>query len=126
MVKTKRPVDLPLIKIRLPIGGIISIVHRFTGALLVLILPLATYWLDRSLETEKGFHEASNFLDAPVVRFVTIIVLLIFIQHLVSGVRHLLLDLQIGINRSAARRTAWATPVVTLVLTAICVWAIYQ
>ncbi|MDX5151832.1 MAG: succinate dehydrogenase, cytochrome b556 subunit, partial [Acidiferrobacterales bacterium] len=80
MVKTKRPVDLPLLKIRLPIGGVISIIHRITGALLVLILPLATYWLDRSLDSQQGFDEAVKFLGGPVAKLVTVLVLVIFLQ----------------------------------------------
>jgi len=125
MVKTKRPVDLPLLKIRLPIGGVISILHRITGALLVLILPLATYWLDRSLGSQHGFEEAGKFLASPIAILITVVVLVIFIQHLVSGVRHLLLDLQIGMERATARRSAWTVPVLTLVLTAISAWVIY-
>lgn len=126
MVKTKRPVDLPLLKIRLPIGGVISIIHRITGALLVLILPLATYWLDRSLDSQQGFDEAVKFLGSPVARLFTVLLLAIFIQHLVSGIRHLLLDLQIGMDRAAARQSAWMVPVLTLVLTAISAWGIYR
>jgi len=126
MVKTKRPVDLPLLKIRLPIGGIISIVHRITGALLVLILPLASYWLDRSLGSQKGFEETAKFLDSPVIKAFVILMLAIFIQHLVSGVRHLILDLQVGLDRAAARRSAWAVPLLTLVFTAMSAWVIYS
>jgi succinate dehydrogenase / fumarate reductase cytochrome b subunit len=126
MVKTKRPVDLPLLKIRLPIGGVISIVHRITGALLVLILPLATYWLDRSLDSPKGFEDAAKFLDGPVIKALVILMLAIFIQHFVSGMRHLILDLQVGLDRVTARRSAWAVPLLTLVLTAVSAWVIYS
>ena len=124
MVKTKRPVDLPLLKIRLPIGGVISIVHRITGALLVLILPLATYWLDRSLDSPKGFEDAAKFLDGPVIKALVILTLAIFIQHFLSGMRHLVLDLQVGLDRVTARRSAWAVPLLTLVLTAVSAWVI--
>ncbi|MGW8246999.1 MAG: succinate dehydrogenase, cytochrome b556 subunit [Acidiferrobacterales bacterium] len=126
MVKTKRPVDLPLLKIRLPIGGVISIIHRVTGALLVLVLPLVTYWIDRSLDSPQGFDETVKFLASPVAKLVTVLILVIFIQHLVSGIRHLLLDLQIGMNRAAARKSAWAVPILTLVLTLISAWVIYR
>ena len=126
MVKTKRPVDFPLLKIRLPIGGVISIVHRVTGALLVLILPLATYWLDRSLDSRQGFEAAAKFLGSPVIKVLAILALAIFIQHFVSGVRHLVLDLQVGLDRAAARRSAWAVPLLTLVFTSICAWVIYS
>lgn len=126
MVKTKRPVDLPLLRIRLPIGGVISIVHRVTGALLVLFLPLATYWLDLSLGSKQGFEEVTKVLGSPVVKVFVILVLAIFIQHFVSGVRHLFLDLQIGLDRASARRSAWAVPLLTLGFTAISAWVIYS
>jgi len=125
MVKTKRPVDLPLLKIRLPIGGVISIVHRVTGALLVLILPLATYWLDQSLGSRQGFEVVAKFLGGPIIKVIVILILAIFIQHFVSGMRHLFLDLQIGLDRTTSRRSAWAVPMVTLLFTAICAWVIY-
>jgi len=125
MVKTKRPVDLPLLKIRLPIGGVISIVHRVTGALLVLILPLATYWLDRSLGSQQGFEDVAKFFGGPVARLFVILMLAVFIQHFVSGVRHLFLDLQVGLDRATARRSAWSVPILTLIFTAISAWAIY-
>jgi len=126
MVKTKRPVDLPLLKIRLPIGGVISIVHRVTGALLVLILPLATYWLDESLGSRQGFAEVSKDLGGPVIKVLVILMLAVFIQHFVSGVRHLFLDLQVGLDRATARRSAWSVPVLTLIFTAISAWVIYS
>ena len=119
MVKTKRPVDLPLLKIRLPIGGVISIIHRITGALLVLILPLATVLLDHSLESQRGFENVSSILESPLVKLLALAGLVVLIQHTISGIRHLLLDLQIGMDRETARRTAWTVPVVTLVITAI-------
>lgn len=126
MEKTRRPVDLPLLKIRLPVGGVISIVHRITGALLVLALPVATYWLDRSLAGEQGFAAAASFLTKPAIKLFTLLLLAIFFQHLVSGLRHLLLDFQIGLDRSSARFTAWLVPVVSLLLTAVSAWMLFR
>lgn len=116
MEKPHRPVDLPLLKIRLPIGGIISIIHRITGVLLVLLLPLATWWLDRSLVSAQGFAEVSEMLGHPGSKLIVLLLAAILIQHLLSGIRHLLLDLHIGIDRVGARRTAWLVPMVSTVL----------
>lgn len=126
MEKQHRPVDLPLLKIRLPIGGIISIVHRITGVLLMLALPFATYWWDQSLSSESGYHQAGSVFGGVVTRLVWLLLAAIFIQHLVSGIRHLLLDLHIGIDKNGARKTAWAVPFVSLLLIAVCTWAIFR
>jgi len=126
MVKTKRPVDLPLLKIRLPVGGVISIIHRITGALLVLILPLAIYWLDRSLQSQAGFNSGLHALQNPALKLVVLISVAVFLQHLFSGVRHLLLDLQIGLDRENARRMAWAVPGLTIIFTVLLAWAMFR
>jgi len=126
MEKHRRPVDLPLLKIRLPIGGIISIVHRITGVLLVLLLPFATYWWEQSLSSEAGFRQAGEIFGGTVTRLVWLLLAAIFIQHLVSGIRHLLLDLHIGIDKIGARRTAWAVPFTSLVLIAVCAWVMFR
>lgn len=125
MDKLNRPVDLPLLKIRLPIGGIISIVHRITGVLLVAALPLATYWLDRSLESPAGYAETVRALDSIWLKLAVVIFIALFIQHLVSGIRHLLLDLHIGIDRLSARISAWIVPVISILMTVSLTLAIF-
>jgi len=126
MEKHHRPVDLPLLKIRLPIGGIVSIVHRITGVLLVLALPFVTYWWEQSLISEAGFRQASSIFGSTVTRLVWLLLAAFFIQHLVSGIRHLLLDLHIGIDRNGARKTAWAVPFVSLLLIVASAWVIFR
>lgn len=120
MEKThKRPVDLPLLKLRLPIGGILSITHRVTGVLLVLMLPVFTWWLQRSLQGEAGFTDAVHFAGSLPARIAAVVVLWWFLQHLVSGVRHLLLDMDLGVDRQAARTSAATAFAVSLLLTAV-------
>jgi len=105
----KRPVYLNLFKIRLPVGGIVSILHRVTGVLLVLLLPFAIYMLQRSLHDPVAFMDITAHLGTPLGRFAVLIVVWLFAQHFFSGVRHLLLDIDVGIDRAKARRGAWLT-----------------
>ncbi|HUX82308.1 MAG TPA: succinate dehydrogenase, cytochrome b556 subunit, partial [Halothiobacillus sp.] len=51
----RRPVSLNLFKIRLPLPGIVSIMHRASGAFLFLLLPLLLYVLQLSLTSAEGF-----------------------------------------------------------------------
>lgn len=123
----KRPVYLNLFKIRLPVGGILSILHRATGAFLVLLLPFAIYILDRSLQDPTAFDKISARLMSLEGRIALLIMVWAFAQHFMSGLRHLLLDIGIGDSKATARLNAWlafaATGLVVL-LTGVCLWNI--
>ncbi|MCG6872153.1 MAG: succinate dehydrogenase, cytochrome b556 subunit [Gammaproteobacteria bacterium] len=120
----KRPVYLNLFQIRLPIGGMVSILHRVTGVLLVLALPLAVFLLQRSLESAAGFAQVSAWLSPWPVRVLLLLLALTFLQHLYSGIRHLLLDLDIGVDRSSSRNSAWLTLVATALSAVALGWLI--
>ncbi|TDJ73085.1 MAG: succinate dehydrogenase, cytochrome b556 subunit [Proteobacteria bacterium] len=105
----KRPVYLNLLKIRLPIGGVASIAHRITGVLLVLLLPVAIYLLALSVESLAGFHKVVSFLTSVSGRIIVLLSVWLFAQHFFSGIRHLLLDINIGVEKDTARVGAWLT-----------------
>jgi succinate dehydrogenase / fumarate reductase cytochrome b subunit len=116
---SKRPVYLNLLKIRLPIGGVVSIAHRITGVILVLLLPVAIYLLHLSLQNEAAFEKAVRLMGSVAGRLVVLAVVWMFAQHFFSGIRHLLMDIHVGVGREAARRSAWMTlaaSVITLLL----------
>jgi succinate dehydrogenase / fumarate reductase cytochrome b subunit len=104
-----RPVYLNLVQIRLPIGGFVSILHRITGAVLALVMPFALWALQASLESEARFEQVRALLGSGLGRAVILLVLWMLVQHLYSGLRHLFIDIDIGVDLPTARRTAWAT-----------------
>jgi succinate dehydrogenase cytochrome b subunit len=110
----KRPVYLNLFLIRLPIGGVVSIVHRITGAVLVLLAPLFLWVLQASLSSPAQFAEVRALLGSGLGRVAVWLALWVLIQHLYSGIRHLLIDVDIGVERLAARRSAWLTLVASI------------
>ena len=118
---TKRPKFLNLLKIRLPITGIISIAHRFSGVLLFLLTPLIIYALDLSLRDEKGFQQVQALWSSISFRVVFFVVLWAFLHHLIAGIRFLLLDIDVGVQRNSARGTAWGVMVLAFSVTIILV-----
>ena len=106
---TKRPVYLNLFLIRLPIGGVVSILHRITGVLLALLSVFFLWALQASLESPFRFGEIRMLLNTGLGRVAVLLGLWILVQHLFSGIRHLLIDVDIGVERSYARRSAWLT-----------------
>jgi succinate dehydrogenase / fumarate reductase cytochrome b subunit len=113
-----RNLNFPLLlTYRLPLPGVVSIMHRISGAALFLMLPLLLWLFDLSLTSELSFERlrgvTANFF------FKLLLVLLIwgFLHHLVAGIRYLLLDLHIGIDLKSARASAIAVYAISLPLT---------
>jgi succinate dehydrogenase / fumarate reductase cytochrome b subunit len=106
-MKDKRPVYLNLLKIRLPIMGIVSFAHRISGVLLFLAIPFAVYLLDLSVESEQSYDQVRQLLDRPLMLFVQLVLLWAISHHFFAGIRYLLIDAEVGVEKSSARRGAW-------------------
>ena len=106
--KNKRPIkNLYLPGIRLPVAGVVSILHRLSGILLVLFLPLCMWFLQRSLAEASEYAQLQAMFNALPARVLLLSFLLITIHHLLAGLRHLLIDIDIGITRRGGRLGAW-------------------
>lgn len=106
-----RPVFLDLWRIKLPATGIVSILHRVSGVLMVLAIPAAAILLHLALSGPQGFETATAFLHNGLVRLALLVLAWALLHHLFAGVRYLLLDLGIGLERPVARRSAWTAMV---------------
>lgn len=107
LTSKKRPINLDLLHIRLPIGGVVSILHRITGVLLVLALPLVFLLLQQSLHSPESFAQVVALLSSLAARGLLFVVAILLGHHFLAGVRHLLLDLDLGISRRGGRLGAW-------------------
>jgi succinate dehydrogenase cytochrome b subunit len=116
-MRKPRPKYLNLAKIRLPLPGIVSIMHRVSGAALFLLIPFLLYVLQMSLASERGFAAIRGVLTTPLAKLAAILVLWGFLHHFCAGIRYLVLDLDIGTDLPAARASSWAVLAVSIVLT---------
>ena len=108
-----------LFQIRLPLPGWVSILHRISGAWLV--LPFAAwllFMLDASLASEQGFSYVKQYLQLPLVKVGLLVFIWAFCHHFCAGIRYLLLDLDIGGDLRTARITSVVVIVAGLLLTA--------
>ncbi len=104
-----RPVYINLMEIRLPVSALISITHRLSGIYNFFItLPLALYLLYFSTKSYNDFIFIQDTLRSPnlISTFVTFS-FLVYIYHILSGIRHLLQDIHIGESLSASRKSAY-------------------
>ena len=92
----KRPVNLNLSTIQLPVMAKASILHRLSGIFLFLCLPCLLYVLQQSLRSPEDFNAIKSTLDSGVVRILFSLVAMARVYHLIAGVRHLIMDLGHG------------------------------
>jgi len=102
----KRPKHLDLLRISLPLPAKVSILHRVSGALLFLALPFLLFHLDQSLDSAEGYAHAAAFFGQPLVKLVALLLVWSYAHHFCAGIRYLLLDLHVGLDRIPANRSA--------------------
>ena len=118
-VRKQRSKHLVLNQIRLPLPGIVSILHRVSGAGLFLLLPFLLYLLDRSLGSAETFETFSAVVDHPLVKLLLMGLLWAYLHHFCAGIRFLMLDLHKGLKLEEARKSSKIVLVVSLTLTLI-------
>jgi len=118
-----RPIHLDLLRIRLPLPGWVSILHRLSGALLFLAVPLSVGLLAHSLSEAAGFWALIEHSRHPAARLLALALFWAFAFHLFAGMRHLALDAHWGAGLRAARRSGLAGIVASTAVTlAFAVW----
>jgi succinate dehydrogenase / fumarate reductase cytochrome b subunit len=118
-----RPTYLDLFKIKLPVPGLVSILHRISALALFLFLPFLLWLFQSSLTSPDSYVRYRGAFANPLVKLILIGLLWAFLHHLLAGLRFLALDLHYGTALATARATSWAVLVTAIVLTAIlAVW----
>ena len=112
-----RPKYLNLIQIRLPVPGLVSILHRASGAMLFLLLPFLLVLFELSLESAQTFARFKAVFSHWAIKLIVIGVAWAYLHHLCAGIRHLALDLDYGTELAAARASSWAVLALSVVLT---------
>ncbi|HFU1333633.1 TPA: succinate dehydrogenase, cytochrome b556 subunit [Enterobacter kobei] len=102
----KRPVNLDIRTIQLPLTALTSILHRISGIMLFIFLGLILYMLSKSLESEKGFNEVKEIFSSPFGKVSFWLVYSSFIYHLVAGIRHLVMDVGVGHTLKGSNRAS--------------------
>lgn len=117
-----RPRFLNLLRIRMPVGAITSIAHRLSGILLFLCIPLAAFLLELSLRGADGFDQAARMLASVPLRIVLLILAWALAHHLLAGVRFLLIDMDVGVDKPTARASALAVNLAAPLLALLMLW----
>lgn len=79
-----------------PITALSSILHRMSGVLLFLAVPLALWMLEQSLESQSSYEALQQMLSGGLAKFVIWLVLAALAYHIIAGIKHLLMDVGVG------------------------------
>ena len=119
----RRPVFLDLTKIRLPVAGLMSIGHRISGVVMVLGIPALVYFLDKSVSSPEGFAAVQETVSGLPFKVLLFLALWALMHHFLAGIRYLLLDVDVGVDKPVYQQTAIAVlvaaPLLALPLTAV-------
>ena len=111
----KRPININLFKIQLPLSALLSITHRISGILIFfIVLPISAIALSFMYESQQSYDNFVNFYSTnSFIKLIFISLVLIFQYHIFTGIRHLLIDFHLlAENLTSSFRSA----VITLLL----------
>jgi succinate dehydrogenase / fumarate reductase cytochrome b subunit len=119
-------VYLDLVRIRLPLPGIVSILHRASGAVLFLFaIPLLLLAVQCSLGSPEQFASLKSALSHPLAKLAAIGFVWAYLHHFCAGIRYLLLDLHVGVSKESARASAKLVFALGAVATLLIGWRLW-
>lgn len=108
-----------LMNYRQPLAAIVSILHRISGALIFALLPFVLYLLQNSLRSEISYEYYQGFMSYPLVKLIVLALVWAILHHMFAGVRHLVMDLHVGLDKDSARKSSAAVLALSLTLTVL-------
>lgn len=120
-----KPVYLNLFQFKFPATAIASILHRISGVVLFLCLPLLLWVLTLSLESEESYASLHQIILHPLYKWIWAGFLIALFYHLFAGLRHLIMDLGYGDGKTSGRIGAYAVMGLTALFTlwlGSCIW----
>jgi succinate dehydrogenase / fumarate reductase cytochrome b subunit len=111
---------------RLPPAGVVSILHRVSGALMFVLLPFVIWLFDTSVTSEVSFERFGaafgagiGFVPGWLVKVAVLALIWAYLHHAIAGVRHLWMDMTHSVSKQQGRSSAIVTLVASLVLTVL-------
>ncbi|HEX4333157.1 MAG TPA: succinate dehydrogenase, cytochrome b556 subunit [Usitatibacter sp.] len=110
----------------LPPPGLLSILHRISGAFLFFpVLPLLLWALQSSLASDEGFTRWQELAEHPFAKLILVAIAWLYAHHFFAGLRYLALDLHWGIDKAPARASAVVVMVLGVLAAAVFAWRVW-
>ncbi len=113
-----------IIAYRLPPAGIVSILHRISGAMMFLLLPFVIWLFDTSVTSEISYERFTSafvagigFVPGWFVKLVVLALIWGYLHHFIAGVRHLWMDATHSVTKEQGHNSAIVTLALSVLLT---------
>jgi succinate dehydrogenase / fumarate reductase cytochrome b subunit len=104
----------------------VSILHRASGALMFLLLPLIVWLFDTSVSSEisyasftSAFSAGVGFVPGWLFKLVVLAIIWAYLHHLLAGLRHVYMDATHKVTKEFGKSTAVVTLVLSIGLTLV-------
>jgi succinate dehydrogenase / fumarate reductase, cytochrome b subunit len=121
---TMRLVDA--LQYRLPLAGVVSILHRISGALMFALLPFIRWMFDKSVTSEASYEQFTSafgiglgFLPGWFIKLVVLALIWAYLHHFIAGVRHLWMDATHSVSKAQGHASALFTLAASVLLTLV-------
>jgi succinate dehydrogenase / fumarate reductase cytochrome b subunit len=115
-----RPKYLDLMRIRLPLPGLVSILHRISGFGLFLATPFLLWLFQQSVSSPESFARYQAVFAQPLIKLILLGLLWALFHHLFAGIRFLLMDVHVGLELKATRASSMLVLVAGVVCALVC------
>ena len=109
---------------RLPLAGVVSILHRASGMLMFFLLPFIVWMFDASVSSEVSYDGFTSAFVAGIgvvpgflMKLIALALIWAYLHHAVAGLRHLWMDATHSVTRQQGHSSAVATFAISIVLT---------
>ncbi|OWW18127.1 succinate dehydrogenase [Noviherbaspirillum denitrificans] len=103
----------------MPLAAYVSILHRASGAMMFVLLPFVLFLLEKSLTSEISFEYFKGFTSNWFVKLVILALVWAYLHHFCAGIRHLLMDVHVGVDKESGRKSAVAVLAISLPIAAL-------
>tara|TARA_E500000178_G_C16510725_1_gene525725 strand:+ start:35 stop:433 length:399 start_codon:yes stop_codon:yes gene_type:complete len=112
-----------LIKYKFPVQAIASILHRISGVILFLFIPVILYTLDKSLNSSSCFNNVLAYFNHPVAKFFIWFFVSALIYHLLAGIKHVFMDIGLFEEKTSSQVASYFVIILsTLLIILLGVW----
>ena len=115
-----------LMNYRLPLAGVVSILHRVSGALMFLLMPFIIWMFDNSISSELSFASFAatfnvglGFVPGWFMKLIALAIIWAYLHHFIAGIRHLYMDVKHAVTKEFGKSSAIVTLVLSLGLTVV-------
>ena len=101
------------------ISSLVSISHRITGIINIIVITLICLWASLLLLGESRYETINSLLDSSIGKFIILGIIWSFSFQILSEIRHLIMDLGYGFELKTTKITGLIVIFGSIILTVI-------